>query len=82
MTPEAIGQDDSEAAGNENADEKSKAAAAAAKQPLWKKPQKKKAGKKQVNMTCNFRILKSIFNKNSKNHPTLCARNSGNPNSG
>ena len=48
MTPEAVGQDDSEAAGNDNADEKSKAATAAAKQPLWKKPQKKKAGKKQV----------------------------------
>ena len=46
MTPEAVGHDDSEAAGNENAtDDKSKAAA---KQPLWKKPQKKKAGKKQV----------------------------------
>ena len=46
MTPEAVGHDDSEAAGNDNAtDDKSKAAA---KPSVWKKPQKKKAGKKQV----------------------------------
>ena len=45
MTAETLGlNEDSEAVGDGGADDKNKLAAA--KQPVWKKPQKKKSGKK------------------------------------